>query len=99
MDVTPGFSTLLPPKGPHRWLVPGVPAKDVAAAFVPRPVPSPHGPGNSSSRGNLQDTQSTRNVRDYLVLIINYGLSCFRAWNRSQNLHQGGQDISGNSNS
>lgn len=30
---------------------------------------------------------------------IKYGLSCFQMWNRSQILHQGGQDISRNSNS
>lgn len=99
MDVTPGFCILFPPELAASP-VPSASSEDTRRCrnlhAWPRLLPTPHGP---MSLGMLQDKRSYRNVRDYLVLIINYGLSCFRVWNRSQILHQGGQDISGNSNS
>lgn len=80
-------------------LMPGASAKDMSEALLPQSMSSLHVPGNSLTWGILRDKRSSRNVRDYLVLIINYGLSCLRVWNRSQNLHRGGQDSLGNSKS
>lgn len=98
-EHAPGFFHLAPIQVTTAKLVPGASTKDMSEALLPRSMSSLHVPGNSSTWGILRDKRSSRNVRDYLVLIINYGLSCLRVWNRSQNLHQGGQDSLGNSKS